>query len=289
MKIGFNLKTYFIYGLPQETKDDMQETYNLIKFLTKESKKLKVEFRVSVFQFRPYHGTKFYFDLIARDSRFLDIRLIEDNFLSDKIKRTQFNFTAGNFSSTEQEVVSEYIQKSLALNQSKKRKMDINNNKKVDVMWVGLSHKQAKEGEIFAPLGINTNSGKVVWKIESRLSKLSFYKTNLVKFAPLDQRNKLRYPTSSEMENDFLSLTREIEVFKPKIIFLLGSKVSDFVLKMKRYKPVKSKDGWRCYVEAQIDGIYFVSIFHPSYVYVYKRKKLNEYINTVYQIVEDLL
>lgn len=215
--------------------------------------------------------------------------MIEDNLLSDKIKRTQFNFTAGNFSRTKQEVVSEYIQKSLALNQGKKRKMDINNNKKVDVMWVGLSHKKVVAGEVFAPLGANTNSGKVVWEIESKLPKLSFHRTNLVKFAPLDERGKLRYPTNSEMENDFLSLTREIEVFKPKIIFLLGSKVSDFVLKIKKHKPIKSRDDWRCCVQTQIDGIYFVSIFHPSYVYVYKRKRLDEYVNTVHQIVKDLL
>ncbi|MBU4480080.1 radical SAM protein [Patescibacteria group bacterium] len=118
MKAQINLKTYFIFGFPGETKEDMKKTYDLICFFTKEAKKLKTGFRVSVFQFRPYHGTKFYFDLFGKKRQPFDLHLIEDNSLSARIKRIQFNFTAGNFSNCRQETVSTYIKKSLALNNS---------------------------------------------------------------------------------------------------------------------------------------------------------------------------
>jgi len=167
--------------------------------------------------------------------------------------------------------------------------MKIKKDRKIDVMWVGLSHKKEKNGEVFLPLGNDTNSGKVILEIEKKLPKLSFHRTNLVKFAPTDGNDKLRYPTISEMENDFPLLLKEIIELKPKIVFLLGSKVSQFVLEKKQHKLIKSKKDWRCFDEVLFEGIYFVSIFHPSYVYVYKRKKISEYVDTVYQVITDLL
>ena len=116
MKVRINLKTYFVFGFPEETERDMQKTYELITLFVKESKKFQTGFRVSVFQFRPYHGTKFYFDLFGKKQLSFGLRIIEDNSLSAKIERTQFNFTAGNFSNCRQEIVSTYIQKSLTLN-----------------------------------------------------------------------------------------------------------------------------------------------------------------------------
>ena len=158
-------------------------------------------------------------------------------------------------------------------------------NKKIDVMWVGLSHKQEKNGNKFYPLGEDTNSGKVIFEIEKSLPKLKFYRTNLVKFAPTDKNNKLRYPTISEMENDFPLLRKEISELSPKIIFLLGSKVAEFVIKKRGQKLIKSREDWQSYEVAILKETFLVSIFHPSYVYVYKRKNIDEYIDAVRRII----
>lgn len=68
-----------------------------------------------------------------------------------------------------------------------------------DVMWVGLSAKRVDDLNNSIPLSNDTNSGKIIELIEHELPDLKFYKTNLVKCLPLDENNKLRYPTSKEM------------------------------------------------------------------------------------------
>lgn len=286
--MGINLKTYFIFGFPEETKMDMQKTYNLIDFFVKKSKRFQVSFRVSVFQFRPYHGTRFYFDLFNEGQFLHNLHVVEDSLLSDKIKRTQFNFIAGNFSNCKQEIVSMYIQESLVLNNLEIGMVN-KKDKKIDVMWVGLSHKKEKDGKKFFPLSADTNSGKIILEIEKLLPRLNFHRTNLVKSAPVDKDNKLRYPTMSEMDNDYLLLQKEIDELSPKLVFLLGSKVSNFVLKKNKKKLTKTQKNWQSHEDTIINGVYFVSIFHPSYVYVYKRKYISEYTDAVRRMISDLL
>ncbi|MCG2694516.1 hypothetical protein L6261_00315 [Candidatus Parcubacteria bacterium] len=167
--------------------------------------------------------------------------------------------------------------------------MTTKKNKKIDIMWVGLSHKKERGGTKFIPLGDDTNSGKVIFEIEKGLPKLNFHRTNLVKFAPVDKNNKLRYPTISEMETDFSLLLKEIDKLNPKIVFLLGSKVAEFVLKKKNQRPSKSQKDWQSYERVIINNVYFVSIFHPSYVYVYKRKEIEKYVDAIHCIILDLL
>jgi len=158
-------------------------------------------------------------------------------------------------------------------------------DKKIDVMWVGLSHKKEKDGNKFYPLGEDTNSGKVILEIEKCLPKLKFHRTNLVKFAPTDKNNRLRYPTVFEMENDFPLLQEEIDNLEPKIIFLLGAKVAEFVLKKNEQRLIKSHKDWQSYEVVILKGTFLVSVFHPSYVYVYKRKNIDEYIDAVRRII----
>ncbi len=160
-----------------------------------------------------------------------------------------------------------------------------NKDKKVNVIWVGLSDKKPKKEKKFYPLGEDTNSGKIIAKIEKQLPQLNFYRTNLVKFAPVDKNNKLRYPTNSEMEDSFCLLQNDILEFKPTTVFLLGNRVSEFVLNKKEQKLIKSKERWRAYAPVFINGVCFISIFHPSYVYVYKRKEIDDYLKTVRKII----
>ncbi len=61
---GIDLKGYFIYGFPQETENDFKMTYDLAIKLKEISNKTVGNFRTSVFQFRPYHGTKLYNEIV---------------------------------------------------------------------------------------------------------------------------------------------------------------------------------------------------------------------------------
>lgn len=106
---GIDVKGYFMYGFPNETKKNMEETYELaceIKEISKESKGI---FRPSVFQFRPYHGTKLYNELIVKG---IEIPDCQYNASIYTVKgRSQFNFSSGNYSKVSDKILEEYIVK----------------------------------------------------------------------------------------------------------------------------------------------------------------------------------
>lgn len=101
---GINVKGYFIYGFPDETSKEMNDTYNLVKFLRNYSSTSNGIFRASAFQFRPYHGTKLYDKVVDRIQQYKH----SDN-LDILSGRSQFNFNAGNFSQCSQEFIDEKI------------------------------------------------------------------------------------------------------------------------------------------------------------------------------------
>lgn len=159
----------------------------------------------------------------------------------------------------------------------------LDNCASANVMWVGLSAKKVESLFDDTPLAANTNSGKIVADIESKFDDLQFYKTNIVKCLPLNDNKKLRYPNHEEMLACQENFDIELNTIKPSIVFLLGKKVSDFVLKQhkKHDKTIKITNGSWVHNE-----ITFVSIYHPSYVYVYKRKFISDYVENVQAIIE---
>lgn len=78
------------------------------------SMKNGVNFRTSVFQFRPYHGTELYHDMILK-GRIIDEVVYSEN-LSTNIGRKQFNFTSGNFSEVSDEILRGFITKTNGIN-----------------------------------------------------------------------------------------------------------------------------------------------------------------------------
>lgn len=156
------------------------------------------------------------------------------------------------------------------------------------IIWVGLSAKKKKTDEEI-PLSPETNSGKLIQQIEQAYnnSGLKTYKTNLVKCLPLNNQNKLRYPKQPEIDDCFGHLVSEIQELSPRIVFLLGEKVYSAVGK----KLNLSFEKWNNFdfLCKEKDGIYYVPIFHPSYIHVYKRKETKEYINGVIRIISKLL
>ena len=146
-----------------------------------------------------------------------------------------------------------------------------------DVMWVGLSAKQIKDPNYSFPLAPDTNSGKLVYEIEEMLPKVSFYKTNIVKCVPLNKSAKIRYPKREEIFVCIPNLIKEIEIMRPKVIFLLGGLVTksfnSYVKNNKQYNYL-------------LDDYNIVSIKHPSYIAIYKRKFKNVYKDEVCSLIK---
>lgn len=112
LEAGINVKGYFIYGFPGETREDFQLTLDLASQLKIVSHQKQGNFRVSVFKFRPYEGTEL-FDSIAGAGN----QIISDESLTKKLgQRAHFNFSSGNFSSCTKEEMDEFIEKTLNLN-----------------------------------------------------------------------------------------------------------------------------------------------------------------------------
>lgn len=149
------------------------------------------------------------------------------------------------------------------------------------IMWVGLSAKIVKDIENERPLENNTNTGKIIEKIEA--NNKYFYKTNLVKCPPLYENSKLRYPNKDEMNFCFENLLFELITIKPKIVFLLGSKVANFVLNKLKSKKFKKETNQE--ILDILENIEFHNIYHPSYIAVYKKKDEDRYVQKVQNII----
>ena len=162
----------------------------------------------------------------------------------------------------------------------------LDSEKKCHIFWVGLSAKKMESGSAI-PLSPETNSGMLIQKIEQMYAEIVTYKTNLVKCLPLTEQQKLRYPNRKEIDCCFENLVSEIHTMSPRIVFLLGEKVYSTV--GRHFKIQFDKWDEFDYRYKEHDGIYFVPIHHPSYIYVYKRKSMNAYIKSVEKIIKRLL
>lgn len=107
LESGIDLKGYFIYGFPGETKEDFQKTYELASKIKEISTNTTGTFRTSVFQFRPYHGTQLYNEIVKSTGI---IHECEFNQSISKFEgRSQFNFDFGNYSKEKDEILNQYI------------------------------------------------------------------------------------------------------------------------------------------------------------------------------------
>ena len=75
--------------------------------LKKISDSSKGNFRTSVFQFRPYHGTRLYNEIVSSTGILKEPQL--NHAINLFAGRTQFNVAFGNYSATSDEILNEYI------------------------------------------------------------------------------------------------------------------------------------------------------------------------------------
>lgn len=113
------MKGYFIYGFPGETKEDMEMTYKLANQLNNIALDYGSNFRTSVFQYRPYHGTQIYHDLEVQGKNMEVQNVSANEALSDLVGRMQFNFHSGNYSDVDYETLHDYIYRTINLNGGK--------------------------------------------------------------------------------------------------------------------------------------------------------------------------
>ena len=140
----------------------------------------------------------------------------------------------------------------------------VDNIRKSDIMFLGISAKM-KETEDEMPLSENTNSGKLIKMIEERLVEENInilcYRSNMVKCVPLDKEGKIRYPDILEIENCIDNLVYELSIVKPKVVVLLGRFVE------KHLKKKINELGYNT-----------ITIYHPSYIHVYRKKEIEKYV-----------
>lgn len=118
-RAGINVKGYFIYGFPGETAEDMDMTFALAKKLKALAKRHKVNFRTSVFQYRPYHATEIYHDLQRQGADLENQQVAPNSELSSLVGRLQFNFHTGNYSKVGDDALHDYIYRTINLNDGK--------------------------------------------------------------------------------------------------------------------------------------------------------------------------
>lgn len=154
-----------------------------------------------------------------------------------------------------------------------------------DVMFIGLSAKEATAAQ--GPLDIITNTGKIINMIEDKCPEASIYKTNLVKCLPLNDKNKIRYPSNKEIDLCIQNLIDEINTLRPKVVFLLGSKVAAAVGPRVGFSFIKW-DNFK-YFKIKYNDIYYIPVQHPSYIHVYKRNQVDAYVESITEVIKDIL
>ena len=142
--------------------------------------------------------------------------------------------------------------------------------KECQVFWVGLSAKKKKSNKEI-PLSPETNTGMVIQRIEEVCGEVTTYKTNLVKCLPLTEEQKLRYPNKKEIDSCYEHLAEEIQELSPKIVFLLGGKVSSAVEK-------HLKINWMSLnitIKKLMEFIMFLFIIHLIFMFIEENELMN--------------
>lgn len=151
-------------------------------------------------------------------------------------------------------------------------------NGKPLVYFVGLSAKP-----MYGHLAPETRTGYIIEQIIHHLPSIKTVKTNLVKTPPIDREGNLRYPNPNEMKLGWNELQGEMNQTFPNLLVTLGQQVSFFLRSQMGVQPAKpqlSADfSYQSYFSQS--KFYILSVHHPSFIYVYRRKDIENYVENV--------
>lgn len=206
-----------------------------------------------------------------------DIKDIEPN--GDFWTKTiwEYDFWNWNFSAIEESLLNEYILKIRQINDSIKfveYNWILTNFPEYWTFFVWLSHKLWKDWQVLEAFCESTNSWKIINGIINSCSWIPIYKTNLVRWVPINTKGKIRYPDNDEKEKGLDYLMTEINNFKPKLVYLFWKQVYDFIIKKLELKKIND-------FEFSYWDTTFILADHPSYIAVYKRKQTDVYVSKI--------
>lgn len=155
------------------------------------------------------------------------------------------------------------------------------------ICFVGISGKPG----VKKPLSDRTLSGKIISKVEAKLSSVSknnlFFHDNLVRYAPMTA-GKLRYPSPQEIQAEWRSFERRLSKTKSDIVILLGALVAKSFKERKGVSmlvlPDKDKRLLK-WAGTDENGRLILAAAHPSYVGIYARKQLGDYARIISQAI----
>ncbi len=89
------------------------------------------------------------------------------------------------------------------------------------------------------------------------------------------------------MEKCYPNLLDEISALKPTLVFLLGKQVASFVMEKHSIDSFILNDNFE-YLSYEIGNITYVPVHHPSFILVYKRKFIEDYICGVEKFLQEI-
>ena len=146
------------------------------------------------------------------------------------------------------------------------------------VYFVGLWAKPMCEH-----LAPETRTGYIIEQIIHYLPSIKTVKTNLVKTPPIDREGNLRYPNLNEMKSGWDKLQGEMNQTFPNLVVTLGQQVSFFLRSQMGVQPAKPQFPADFSYESYFSQSksYILSVHHPSFIYVYRRKDIENYVENV--------
>lgn len=153
-----------------------------------------------------------------------------------------------------------------------------------DVFFTGLSAVPTPDVQSEEPFSASTRSGRLLREIAGDTSSTTIYYTNLVKCLPL-REDRIRYPSRTELNLCFRNYSVELAQLLPQKVVLFGQLVSDFVTHKLGLKFTATSREFD-FPMARRGNVTFLSAYHPSYVLVYKRRRVQLYKQRIAEFVE---
>ena len=109
-----SVKCYFVLGFPGETKPQLKDTIALASRLRDSANKRGVQFRISPFRFRPYHGTVLYDELLKKGQPIIEIMNRID--MADTSSYNPYDCVAGIYAEYDENTLNKYMNEMEKLN-----------------------------------------------------------------------------------------------------------------------------------------------------------------------------